>query len=253
MKDPRDERGFFMFERDQASRTASSFSSLSFLAFSRSNEKMRSTSMKTIFFVRHGLTEGNEQNVYQFPTTPLSEIGFQQAQVVAERFKTIPLDKILASDYVRAVQTASIIHHAVQVPMESSPLFQEVHRPSSIRGKTKDDPETKVIMQQLKEHFADPSWHHSDEENFYDLKRRALEAVSFLSAQSEERLLVVTHGFILRMMLAVMLFGDSLTSDMCAKMNTFFVTKNTGITMIQEDNGVFSLLTWNDHVHLGEF
>lgn len=209
--------------------------------------------MKTIFFVRHGLTEGNEKDAYQFSTTELSELGLEQARIVAARFKTIPLQKIISSDFTRAVQTASIIGESLNVPVEQSALFEEINRPTAIQGKPKNDPVAKQIMRDIEAHFADANWHHSDEENFFDLKQRALNALAFLSSRSEDQLLVVTHGLILRILLGVMVFGDAYTPELYPSINRFFLTKNTGITMVQEDGGVYTLLTWNDHVHLGEF
>jgi len=39
--------------------------------------------MKTVYFVRHGSTEGNENGAYQHVHTPLSELGRGQAEFVA--------------------------------------------------------------------------------------------------------------------------------------------------------------------------
>lgn len=213
---------------------------------------MQRTSMKTLFFVRHGETEGNKQNAYQFETVPLSEEGLRQAAFVTERFKTIPIETIISSDFVRASQTAATIGTALNLPIEHSPFLQEIHRPEVVRGKRKDSPEAQEIMHQIQAHFADPEWHHSNEENFFDLKARAQKAIQMIVSHSEERILIVTHGFMLRMIVMVMAFGEELTPEVYRKLDQFFVVKNTGITMVQENKGVYSLLTWNDHAHLGE-
>ena len=61
--------------------------------------------MKTVYFVRHGSTEGNEQGAYQHLYTPLSELGRRQAAFVARRFERIPVDIVIASDMERAAET----------------------------------------------------------------------------------------------------------------------------------------------------
>ncbi len=208
--------------------------------------------MKTIYFVRHGLTKGNEDNAWQVWDIPLSEVGVQQAQFVAERFKTIPVDIVVVSDMKRASQTAEIINEKITKKIVYSEFFREIYRPSVVRGKSKADPETERIMKEVKAHFADPDWHHSDEENFFDLKARAAQALTYLNALSEERILVVTHGHILRTIVALMVEGDALSYTTAENLNNFLVTKNTGITMVEERDGKYFLLTWNDHAHLGE-
>jgi broad specificity phosphatase PhoE len=65
--------------------------------------------MKTVYFVRHGSTDGNEQGAYQHVHTPLSELGRRQAACVARRFERIPVDIVITSDMARAVETGRCI------------------------------------------------------------------------------------------------------------------------------------------------
>jgi broad specificity phosphatase PhoE len=111
--------------------------------------------MKTIYFVRHGSTDGNETGAYQLHTIPLSEKGLAQAAFVAERFKTIPIDVIISSDMTRAAQTADCIAQAVGRMVVHSEWFHEILRPSTARGKLKADPEVMKITAHLSRYFAD--------------------------------------------------------------------------------------------------
>jgi broad specificity phosphatase PhoE len=208
--------------------------------------------MKKVYFVRHGITEGNETGAYQLATISLSKTGLRQAEFVAKRFKTIQVDIIVASDMTRASQTAEAIGKELGKPVNHSELFREISRPSVVRGKTKEDPEVSKIMEEVKARFHDETWHYSDEENFHDLKARAERCLEYIKSLKEENVLVVTHGFILRMMTAVMALGSKLTPEIYKKLDHFFITKNTGITLVEEENGKYFLLTWNDHAHLGE-
>ena len=89
--------------------------------------------MKTVYFVRHGSTEGNEQGAYQHGHTPLSELGRRQAACVARRFERIPVDIVIASDMERAAQTGRCIAASNRLPMVCDPLFQEILRPALLR------------------------------------------------------------------------------------------------------------------------
>jgi phosphoserine phosphatase len=207
---------------------------------------------KTIYFVRHGSTTGNEAGEYQLPTIELSEKGMRQARELGKRFKNIPLDIILTSEMNRAVMTAEAIRESTNAPMEKSELFHEILRPFVVRGKSGQDPEVKRIMDEVKSKLEDPSWHHSDEENFFDLKARGMKAVQYLTERPEENIAVVTHGTILRLMLGLITLGNDLTPQDYKKLNHNFFIENTGITMFKTYEDRLTLHTWNDYAHLGE-
>jgi broad specificity phosphatase PhoE len=207
--------------------------------------------MKTIYFVRHGSTDGNETDASQLHTTPLSERGVAQAAFVAERFKTIPVDVIISSDMTRAAQTADRIARAVGRSVVHSVFFHEILRPSAVRGKLKADPEVMKITEDLIRYFADDTQRHSDEENFFDIRRRAVAGLGFIAKRPEEHILVVTHGTILGMLMAVMIDGEQTTPAFFLKLHGFLHASNTGITQCLWRDGAWRLVVWNDHAHLG--
>lgn len=208
--------------------------------------------MKKIYFVRHGATGGNEKNEFQHGDISLSDMGFKQADYVSERFKTIPVEVIIASDMTRAAQTADAIAKKLNKEVIHTKLFQEFLKPTYVRGKSKEDPEVVKIMTAVKENFDNPDYHHSDEENFFDLKNRAVKCLEYLQSLKEENILVVTHGQILNMLMGVMSLGDTMTPKQFRLLQKFFIAKNTGITMVEENKGKYFLLTWNDYTHLGD-
>jgi broad specificity phosphatase PhoE len=207
--------------------------------------------MKTTYFVRHGSTDGNETDAYQLHTIPLSEKGLAQAAFVAERFKNIPVDVIISSDMTRAAQTADRIARAVGRTVVHSEFFHEILRPSAIRGKLKADPEVMNITEHLTRHFADDTQRHSDEENFFDLRQRAVTGLEFIAKRPEANILVVTHGTILKMLIAVMIDGTNTTPEFFWKLDCFLHPSNTGITKCLWRDGAWRLVIWNDHAHLG--
>ncbi len=212
-----------------------------------------------IYFVRHGSTEGNESDQFQLPTIELSERGMKQAEVLAKRFKSIPVDVVFSSPMTRAAQTARAIAEKTGHTVIEDPLFEEVNRPSAVRGRSKSDPEVKEIMRIVKSTFTDPENRHSDEEDYFQIRDRAKKALEFLSKREEQNILVVTHGEILKMVLARVIFGDKITPELFDEIKRTFVPDNTGITTIQYDlsfelhDSGWYVLGWNDHAHFGEF
>jgi 2,3-bisphosphoglycerate-dependent phosphoglycerate mutase len=207
--------------------------------------------MKTTYFVRHGSTDGNETGAYQLHTIPLSEKGLAQVVFVAERFKNIPVDVIISSDMTRAAQTADGIARAVGRIVVHSEFFHEILRPSAVRGKLKADPDVMKITEHLIRYFADDTQRHSDEENFFDIRRRAVAGLDFIAKRPEENILVVTHGMILKMLIAVMIDGEHTSPEFFLKLDRFLHPSNTGITKCLWRDGAWRLVVWNDHAHLG--
>lgn len=203
-----------------------------------------------IYFVRHGESCHNAANIFQPGTVPLSEKGMEQARVVAERFRSISIDAIIASDYERAHQTAKEIARTTGKRITLTELARERRTPSEIQGKSHHDPEARGIHELSNKHFGDPDYHYSDEENFYDLKARAIRLIEYLKGTSKENLAVVLHGTILRCVVAVMMFGETLTSKEFSRF-TFFFLQNTGITVCDWKGDAWRLVTWNDQAHLG--
>jgi alpha-ribazole phosphatase/probable phosphoglycerate mutase len=179
--------------------------------------------MKTVYFVRHGSTEGNEQGAYQHAHTPLSELGKRQAAFVAHRFERIPVDIVIASDMERAAETGRCIAERNRFPLVVEPLFHEILHPTILRGKGRDTPEALEIMRFLAEHWTNASVKHSDEENFFDLKTRALRALDYLVARPERTLLVVTHGTFMCMLLGCMMAGEEVSPRLFERIHHFFV------------------------------
>ena len=213
--------------------------------------------MKKIYFVRHGESEGNVGTVLQDGLSPLTTKGRKQAELVANRLKNVRIDKILASPQTRAKTTAEIINNVLKIEIEFSDLLKERKWPSTVVGKPKDDLETRMVEQQINSNLHNLDWRHSDEENFLDLKKRALKVLKHVDAIQEENILLVSHGIFLRMFTAIILLGPELTSHEWWKFFINTVTNNTGVTVFsefkfREEAPHWQLISWNDHAHLSE-
>lgn len=212
--------------------------------------------MKTIYLVRHGESEGNAKRFMQFADTPLTDHGHSQAELVAKRCAHLGFERLICSTQQRAQQTAAAIQRVTPQPLTSSELFMERRRPSKHDGLSHDDPGAKAEIEQWWEHFGEPGFKIADEETFFDLKERGLQALHFLESQPEETLLVVTHGLFSRVLLACILFGGELSAFECKRIMRGFQTKNTGLGKIIFDDTLdpphWLVAIWNDHAHLGE-
>lgn len=202
-----------------------------------------------LYLVRHGESLSNSKGtVAQTLGSELSETGIEQAKFLAERFKNITVDVILSSPLTRAKQTAEIIQGVIGKKIIYTELLSERKNPSGFFGK---HAELEKIYELLRD-STDPSFHHSNEENFFDLKDRAKRLLEFVSNRKEEHILCTTHGVFSKAFIGYMGFGEQLTPQIIFALQHFLRINNTGITVCEKDNkGVWSMHTWNDHAHLG--
>ena len=78
-----------------------------------------------IYLIRHGETASNAARVLQFPETPLSDNGLEQARRLGARLRGHAFGRILVSDYARAHQTAEAVAATTGAPLDVDPLFRE--------------------------------------------------------------------------------------------------------------------------------
>lgn len=208
-----------------------------------------------VYFVRHGQsifnTDPFSNKKHQSPTTPLSEDGKKQAEIVANRFRSIPVDIIYSSSAARALETAEIMNKIIKKELKITDLLIERVTPSVIQGKDRQDPDAVAIKELIKAHQDDLHWHHSDEENFFDFKKRGLVFLKELENTKYDNILIVTHGYFLSLLALLMVYGDALNNDIYTPFMKFANTTNTGISMFEYKDGKWRLFTWNDYAHLG--
>lgn len=204
-----------------------------------------------VYLVRHGESEGNAANIHQHETTPLSEIGLSQAAIVAHRFAKIPVETIVASDLVRAQQTAQAISHVVNLPVIPSKLLREIRRPSELNGLRYEDSLSIETRNQMKAHMGEKDWHYSDEENFFDAHERAIECLDMFSKREEQKVAAVSHGLFISMLASTVIFGDLYTPHLFEHVYRSVRVDNTSITILRYEDDHWRMITWNDREHLG--
>ena len=208
--------------------------------------------MKKVYLVRHAETDGNTGTIQQGPETSLNAVGRHQIVTLTSRCSRIEFDRIVCSTMSRAKETATPIIELSRKPVVYSDLFVELRRPTTTMCKPKDHPNSLAFNRFFLENFGKPNARFADEENFEDVKDRALKALDFLTETPGDDL-VIGHGLFARGMLACAVFGPNLTGHECNAFSKAFRTRNTGITLFEYEFGrVFPwrVHTWNDHAHL---
>jgi broad specificity phosphatase PhoE len=214
-------------------------------------------SEKIVYFVRHGQSAGNAAPVFQAPDSPLNEKGREQAEKIAERISKLSFEVLITSPFQRAKETAEAIAKASHKEPEYSDLFAERAKPTSVSGKPHADEKADAAWREWeKSLYTSGVRRVEDGENFDDLIARADNALAFLKDRTEQSLVVVTHGFFLRIIIARVLFGDLLSGELLKKFQKATRTENTGITVLRyqaafEESPAWRLWIYNDHAHLG--
>lgn len=207
--------------------------------------------MMKVYLVRHGQSEGNKAGIHQDGEVMLSNHGQLQAQSVAERFKSLPVDVVIASDYVRAKETAKSIASVTGHTVETFPLLREMKMPTSVVGRKHDELEVVEIKKSIKKNFHNPDWRHSDEETFIDVWKRSKQILHLFEKRKEENIVCVAHGTIILNVILTIIAGDYYSSHLYLAAKQVMHLENTGITLVEFNGEKWRVLTWNDYAHLG--
>jgi broad specificity phosphatase PhoE len=212
---------------------------------------------KVVYFVRHGQSTHNVAPVFQSPDSPLNENGRSQAEKVAERVSHLSFQVLISSTFQRAKETANAITESTGKQLEYSELFVERIKPTSINGKSYEDEQANTVWRAWEKSLYTPGLRVEDGENFDDLTARADEALAYLKNRPEKSIVVVTHGYFLRTIVARVLLGDLLSGDAFRKIQKAASMENTGITVLRYQSGfeeepIWRLWIYNDHAHLAE-
>jgi probable phosphoglycerate mutase len=150
----------------------------------------------TVYVVRHGEAVGNREGRFLGQVDPpLTEAGCEQAHKQGAALKGLGIARILSSDLVRAVATASIIGEALDLPVESTAALREVSH-GVIDGWLSSDiqaSEHGPARDKDKYNYRPPGG-----ESYADIEARIL---SVLTPPCEQPMLLVTHLGPMRVML----------------------------------------------------
>lgn len=141
--------------------------------------------MPTFYLIRHCSATGQE------PDAPLTEAGEQQALALADCFRDIPVDRIISSDYTRAVASITPVAASKQLTIETEPKLRE----RILSLEPRDD-----WFELLRHSFTDASFRLPGAESGQDATDRILSVINHLNDVTGATILV-THGNLLALLL----------------------------------------------------
>ena len=196
-----------------------------------------------IIFIRHGETEWNSQQRMQgHSNSDLSSVGQAQIQALGQWMKNVPFDHIYSSDSLRAKQTAEAITqfsgHELKIDLRLREKNLGVFEGLTSEEARKLHPEVFSLFK-----TAGSKYVIDEGESTQQLQDRALEIVDEIRIKHlEERVLVVTHGGFIRVVMKHSL-GLSLETP------TRFLIRNTGVfRLVWEDKWIVSQMGGVSHL-----
>ncbi len=199
----------------------------------------------TLLLLRHGETEWNLSGRWQGQAadTPLTDLGRQQARIVAGRLRAYPITAIYSSDLLRAFETAQIVGQMFSLAPVAEPALRE----SDVGAWTGLTwPEiTQRFPDQVAAMLAGQEVQRGGGESYGELQARLAVAAEGIAARHPgQTVLLVSHGAALRSLVAHVL-GASL-----AQMHRIAIGGNTALSVVQIRNGHLRLVSYNDTAHL---
>ena len=196
-----------------------------------------------IILIRHGETEWNSQQRMQgHSNSDLSSVGQAQIQALGQWMKNVPFDLIYSSDSLRAKQTAEAITqfsgHELKIDLRLREKNLGVFEGLTSEEARERHPEVFRLFK-----TAGSKYVIDEGESTQQLQDRALEIVNEIRIKHpEERVLLVTHGGFIRVVMKHSL-GLSLETP------TRFLIRNTGVfRLVWEDKWLVSQMGGVSHL-----
>jgi probable phosphoglycerate mutase len=173
-----------------------------------------------LYFIRHGESEANTRRVISNRESSfgLTELGRQQANILAAKLKDIPITAIFSSPVLRARETADILSQSLRQPYQVTEALREYD--CGILEEQSDAASWGLH----REIYEDWTLHHNYQrqleggESFLDIRNRFLpfiEALTQDSLHADGHVLFVGHGGLFQLMLPLLLTntGDAFVSS----------------------------------------
>ncbi len=203
--------------------------------------------LKTLYLLRHGETEWNDQwRLQGQKDTPLSPKGILQAEKAAKILKNLGIDFIYCSDLNRAAKTSEIIAQEFKGQVQ-------VYRTEKLREISFGDWEGKKyeeFSREEKEYYQrwlqDPvNCFIPGGESLEDVKKRVMEFIASVLKKKEKNILLVSHGGPIKIMISQVL-SMNLSHLSCLAVSP------ASLSLIQYYENQSYLVLFNDVCHLAD-
>jgi probable phosphoglycerate mutase len=198
-----------------------------------------------IYLIRHGESTSNVNKTFTGQqNAPLTEMGHRQAACIRSYFLGIHIDRIVASDLDRAMDTARPLSMVSRVPVEPMEAFREIY------GGKWEGERFAELEDLYPEDYA--LWRRdigasrpTDGESIREISDRVCGAVeAIVKAHPEETIVIATHAVPIRAMLTKWLTGD------ISGMQDIPWVPNASITKVAYENGEFKPVEIGITTHL---
>jgi broad specificity phosphatase PhoE len=155
--------------------------------------------MKEVFFIRHGKTNSNALSLIQGQTSgSLNKEGILQISKITDKISGEKIELIISSDLARAKQSAKILSNKLGAPVVYSKLIREKDNGLFTGCRSKD-----VSWNELEGKYEDRK--APEGESLKEVYFRAKKFINKLESLRVERILVVSHGTILKIIRGIYL------------------------------------------------
>ena len=191
--------------------------------------------MTVIYLIRHTQAEGNlyrmMQGHWDGDVTPL---GYRQIDALAERFRTVPLDAVYASDLRRAVLTAEGAARHSGLPVQPDARLRELNvgpwEGQFFGNICHTDPERIELFM-----HSPGDWQLPGAETLADVTERAYPALCEIAERHPgHAVAVVSHGITIRCLLSRIL------NRPLSGQEPVPIVRNTAVTKLLYEDGVFT-------------
>ena len=199
----------------------------------------------TLYFIRHGESVTNADKIYTGQLDyPLSELGFKQAELLANYFKDKKIDKIYSSDLTRTHQT---------IAPTAKLLNLEINDDSRLREVYGGEWQYKTFSEIREKYNADfVQWQKdivnarcTGGESFKEVSERVYKAVLDIVNENEDKsVIIVAHSNPIK---TITLRSEHSTMTDKEKV---IAPPNASVTKIVYEDGKFKLIIKGDVSHL---
>jgi len=201
--------------------------------------------MTKIYLIRHAEAEGNLfRRIQGHYNGDITQKGYNQIELLSERFRDVKIDAVYASDLQRTQKTAGAILKYHDLHLNIDARLKEVDM-----GVWEDKPWGNVAYdepEQMLVFACDPArWDIAGGENFDDLKSRILGIISELGEKHDgQTIACFSHGMAIRSLLSEI---QGIPSN---RIHEILHGDNTCVACLNYINGKLEIEYFNDNSHL---
>ncbi len=208
--------------------------------------------MKTLYCLRHGESVENVEKIYTAGKAPLTKKGRQQAKKAADFFADIKINKLFASHYLRAIETANELRKSTRLKLEILDfVYEHAYLSVDLEGLHQSDERIKKIHTEVRQSWQEDRLPNDLPAETYNIfLDRVDNFIDFINKDKNENILFVGHAFFIKLLISRVLLGDLLKSSSAYSIREAIILSNAGVTIFEIDDNTWSLRTINLDTYL---